>query len=55
MSNTKPRKLTIVRMPTHPLQLDPGEAVHPSRPWLAGGTPCAQQGGSVLEVVVVGS
>ena len=29
MSNTKSRKLTIVRTPTHPLRLDPGEAVRP--------------------------
>jgi transposase len=28
MSNTKARKLTIVRTPTHPLHLEPGEAVH---------------------------
>ena len=28
MSNTKTRKLTIVRTPTHPLRLEPGEAVH---------------------------
>ena len=28
MSNTKPRKLTIVRTPTQPLRLEPGVAVH---------------------------
>src|SRR5512135_593184 len=28
MSNTKTRKLTIVRTPAHPLRLEPGEAVH---------------------------
>ena len=28
MSNTKTRTLTIVRTPTHPLRLEPGEAVH---------------------------
>jgi transposase len=28
MSNPKTRKLTIVRTPTHPLRLEPGEAVH---------------------------
>jgi hypothetical protein len=28
MSNTKTRKLTIVRTPTDPLRLEPGEAVH---------------------------
>ena len=28
MSNTQPRKLTIVRKPAEPLRLEPGEAVH---------------------------
>src|SRR5512142_2778189 len=28
MSNTKPRKFTIVRTPTQPLRLEPGEAIH---------------------------
>src|SRR4051794_26820189 len=28
MSNTKPRKLTVVRKPNEPLRLEPGEAVH---------------------------
>jgi hypothetical protein len=28
MSNTKTRKLTIVRTSTQPLRLEPGEAVH---------------------------
>jgi transposase len=28
MSNTKPRKLTVVRKPNGPLRLEPGEAVH---------------------------
>ena len=28
MSNTKSRKLTIVRTPTPPLRVEPGEAVH---------------------------
>src|SRR5512135_2754646 len=28
MSNTKTRKPTIVRTPTHPLRLEPGEAIH---------------------------
>src|SRR5262245_34309291 len=28
MSNTKPRKLTVVRKPAEPLRLEPGEAVH---------------------------
>ena len=28
MANTKTRKLTLVRKPTEPLRLEPGEAVH---------------------------
>ena len=29
MSNTKTRRLSVVLTPTHPLRLEPGEAVHP--------------------------
>ena len=28
MSNTKTRRLSVVLTPTHPLRLEPGEAVH---------------------------
>ena len=53
MSHTKPRKLTIVRMPTHPLRLDPGEAVHPGPSLARRGDVVRRAGGSVLEVVGV--